>query len=185
MSLRWLLATLLLLVPASCIVNNKSVFNTNVNLGLLGWANDQPFVNGDMFVSMTSVLPNGKSELLKVQLPLPLGIDLEQSPKDGIIRVVSVSGKGSAKNTEETVKVGDILRAVTARVKKMSYPQQQVALGGIGRPQLATTILFCERRRDLDEILDGLASNLETADAHPDDAMRIPGIPTLLLERAL
>jgi hypothetical protein len=130
MSLRWLLATLLLLVPASCIVNNKSVFNTNVNLGLLGWANDQPFVNGDMFVSMTSVLPNGKSELLKVQLPLPLGIDLEQSPKDGIIRVVSVSGKGSAKNTEETVKVGDILRAVTARVKKMSYPQQQVALGG-------------------------------------------------------
>ena len=116
---------------------------------------------------------------------MPLGIDLEQSPKDGIIRVMSVSGKGSAKNTEETIKVGDILRAITARVKKMSYPQQQVALGGIGRPQLATTIVFCERRRGLDEILDGLASNQETADAHPDDAMRVPGIPTLLLERAL
>jgi hypothetical protein len=65
MSLRWLFL-LPLLVQVSCIVNNKSVLNTNVNLGLLGWANNQPYVNGDMFVSMTSVLPNGKSQLIKV-----------------------------------------------------------------------------------------------------------------------
>jgi len=164
------------------VINSKSVFEARVYLGLLGFANDQAIVNGELAVSMTSVLPSGKSILVTRQLPLPLGIELEQGD-DGLIVVSSVSGKGSAARDASGLMVGDILRMVTGREKRMSYPQTNVSLGGIGRPQLVATAFFCERKKDISEILAAIASNNIVASSHPDPLMCKPGIITMLLER--
>ena len=102
-----------------------------------------------------------------------------------VIVVTSVTGKGSACAEDEGILPGDILRMVTAREKRMAYPQANVSLGGIGRPQLVTSAVFCERKLDIEYILAALASNLEVASAHPDALMLRPGVPTLLLERKL
>ena len=180
----WLALALALARARAMVINSKSVFEAKVYLGLLGFANDQAIVNGELTVQMTSVMPVGKSRLVQRQLPLPLGIDLEQG-SDGLVKVVSVSGRGSAKTGEEGFLAGDILRMVTSREKRMAYPQGNVSLGGIGRPQLVTTAVFCERKRSLDDILAALASNLDVADSHPDPMMLKPGSPTLLLERKI
>jgi hypothetical protein len=132
-------------------------------------------------VTFKSVLRTGTSSLVTVALPLPLGLDLEQDDASGIISVVAVSGSGSADG--DNVKVGDIVRAVTAREKRMAYPQGQVALGGIGRPQLVTSFVPCPVGIPLDVVLDAVSSNADTAASHPDPLMTQPGLVTLLLER--
>ena len=63
---------------------------------LLGFVNDQPIVQGELNMKITSILPAGKSSIQTLSLPLPLGLDLEQSPEDGLIKVVDISGTGSA-----------------------------------------------------------------------------------------
>jgi hypothetical protein len=67
-----------------------------------------------------------------------MGLELEQGEEDGLIRITGVTGRGSA--TGEEVSPGDILRGLTAREVRMVYPDKQVALGGVGRPQLVRDI---------------------------------------------
>ena len=132
-------------------------------------------------MKITSTMPAGKSSLETVKLPLPLGIDLEQSPEDGLIKVVGISGSGSADG--KNVQVGDVLRGVTAREKRMAYPGSQVAMGGIGQPQLVTSFIPCKRSIELDYVLEAIGSMRTTANSHPDPAMLEEGEATLLLER--
>ena len=154
-----------------------------IDLGMLGWAQGEAYVNGELSVSFSPWLK--KSSLETYKLELPLGIDIEQSDEDGICRIVGISGTGSA-NSAENIKVGDMVRAITAREQHMVYPQAQVALGGIGRPQLVTTFLPVERRPDaFDKLMDGIRSNLEISSNSDDAGLREQGRVQLVLERPL
>ncbi len=156
-----------------------------IDLGMLGWAQGETYVNGELSVSFSPWLGQKKSSLETYKLELPLGIDIEQSDEDGICRIVGISGTGSA-NSAENVKVGDMVRAITAREQHMVYPQAQVALGGIGRPQLVTTFLPIERRLDaFDKLMDGIRSNLEVSSNSDDVRLREQGRVQLVLERPL
>ena len=155
-----------------------------INLGMLGWAGDQAYVNGELKVSFSPWLPQGQSDCVSCRLALPLGMDIEQSDEDGMCRIVGITGQGSAASNGNNVRVGDIVRAVTSRAKHMVYPQAQVVLGGIGRPQLVTTFLPIERRPTaLDALLDGIRSNLEVSPSSDDFGLREPGMVQLVLER--
>lgn len=165
------------------IINTKTEFEVSLELGLLGFVNDQPIVQGELNMKITSILPAGKSSIQTLSLPLPLGLDLEQSPEDGLIKVVDISGTASADG--ENIQIGDILRGVTAREKRMAYPGFQVAMGGIGKPQLVTSFIPCKRGIDLEYVLQAIGSMKTTATSHPDPAMFEEGKATLVLERPL
>ena len=83
------------------------VFETQVHLGMLGFANGQTYVNGILTVKFKSLLPRGESKLLNVQLPLPLGMDLEENVSEGLITCTGVNEGGSALGV---IQAGDILR---------------------------------------------------------------------------
>ena len=66
----------------------------------------------------------------------------------------------------------------------MVYPQTQVALGGVGRPQLVTAFLPIERKPTaLDMLLDGILSNLEVSQNSDDMQLQSEGMVQLVLER--
>ena len=125
----------------------------------------------------------GESELVNVKLQLPLGMDLEEEEMTGRIVVTGISGTGSADG--KNVQVGDILRAVTAREKRMAYPEGNVVLGGIGRPQMVTSFVPIDKNVDFGTVLEAIKSNMLTSDSSPDIAMRTPGEITMLLERPI
>ena len=85
----------------------REIFETQVTLGMLGFANGQTYVNGILTVKFKSLLPRGQSKLLNVQLPLPLGMDLEENVTEGLITCTGVNEGGSAKGV---IQAGDILR---------------------------------------------------------------------------
>lgn len=103
-----------------------------------------------------------------------------------------MSGRGSVsvwdendRDNEKSLKIGDILRGLTAREQKMGYPFGNVALGGIGRPQLVTTFIPVKRGDDFDMILDKIASHNDLSDSNPDPAMSLPGQVTFIVERRI
>eukprot|EP01041_Mallomonas_annulata_P005722 gene5722-11555_t len=163
-------------------VFSRSEFETCVNLGMLGWASGQPWVNGVLTVTFSSWLPRGSSELVTLRLSLPLGVDLEQN-EDGWIRIQNISGYGSADGTN--LRIGDVIRAVTAREKKMAYPMGNVMFGGIGKPQLVTSFKPCEVYTPLQDVIDAILSHAITSSdgSHPDVTMTEPGDVTLIVER--
>mmetsp|Transcript_33384 Transcript_33384/g.56044 ORF Transcript_33384/g.56044 Transcript_33384/m.56044 type:complete len:204 (-) Transcript_33384:189-800(-) len=157
----------------------------SINLGMFGWAGGKAYINGELQVSFSPWLSKGTSQLVKVTLPLPLGMTIEQSDEDGCCRIIEISGTGSANSgSTDNVRCGDIVRAITSREKKMVYPQAQVALGGIGRPELVTSFVPVERRPDaLDQVLNGIVSNSEISPNSDDDSLRREGKVQLILER--
>ena len=56
-----------------------------INLGLLGWAGGQAYVNGELKVSFSPWLPPGTSDCVSCRLPLPLGMTIEQSDEVGAL----------------------------------------------------------------------------------------------------
>jgi hypothetical protein len=171
-------------VKALQVINRRiPEFEATINLGLLGWADGQSYVNGQLTVNFVPWLPSRSSKLETITLPLPLGIELEQSEEDGMIRIINLSGTGSADGSN--VRIGDILRALTAREKRMVYPQGNVALGGIGRPQLVTSFLPLKKGVPLDLVLDAIMSNQEINSSSDDLNLRRPGLITLIVERTI
>jgi hypothetical protein len=110
-------------------------------------------------------------------------MDLEEDETTGRIVITGISGTGSADG--KNVRVGDILRAVTAREKRMAYPEGNVVLGGIGRPQMVTSFVPIDKNVDFGTVLEAIKSNILTSDSSPDPAMRTPGEVTMLLERPI
>lgn len=160
-------------------------FEVSINLGLLGWADGQTYVNGELTVNFNPWIASGSSKLVQERLPLPLGIDVEQSEEDGMIKITGIADQGSVTTSGANVQIGDVLRALTAREKRMVYPRTNVALGGIGRPQLVTSFLPLKKGVPLDLVLAAMKSNLETNPTSDDPYLRSPGEITLILERKI
>ncbi len=99
----------------------------------------------------------GKSYIVALQAPLPLGLILsEESSIPGLITVESLSPDGSGSNAG--VQEGDILRAVTACQVTMESPTWQLLAGGIGRPKTKRFMCVVDGR-PLEEVLNAVGSN--------------------------
>lgn len=111
---------------------------------------------------------NGSSRLLKLEVPVPCGLVLEEQDDEGIA-VVEI---GEDSNAERAgVRVGDRLRATSAVRAQMEMPTWQLLGGGIGRPKLFRFIFGCDLkgppRRTFEDVLGAVASNREDPEARP------------------
>ena len=99
----------------------------------------------------------GKSYIVALQAPLPLGLVLsEELSTPGLIYVDSLSPDGNGLNAG--VQEGDILRAVSACQVTMESPTWQLLAGGIGRPKTKRYMCVVDGR-PLEEVLDAVGSN--------------------------
>jgi hypothetical protein len=104
-----------------------------------------------------SAFITGKSCIVTVQAPLPLGLILsEELSTPGLIYVDSLSPDGNGSNAG--VQEGDVLRAITACKVTMESPTWQLLAGGIGRPK-TKRFMYVVDGRPLEEVLDAVGSN--------------------------
>ena len=102
-------------------------------------------------------LRGGKSRILTIQAPLPLGLILgEDESIPGLTSVdeVAEDGNGAAAG----VKQGDIVRAITACQTTMETPTWQLLAGGIGQPK-TKRFMYSVDGRPLEEVLNAVGSN--------------------------
>jgi len=102
-------------------------------------------------------LKGGKSRIVAVQAPLPLGLVLgEDDSMPGLTSVDEVAPDGNGASAG--VKQGDILRAVTACQATMETPTWQLLAGGIGQPK-TKRFMYSVDGRPLEEVLGAVGSN--------------------------
>lgn len=102
-------------------------------------------------------LKGGKSRIVTVQAPLPLGLILgEEESLPGVTSVdeVAEDGNGAAAG----IKQGDIVRAITACQTTMETPTWQLLAGGIGQPK-TKRFMYSVDGRPLEEVLNAIGSN--------------------------
>lgn len=102
-------------------------------------------------------LKGGKSRIVTVQAPLPLGLVLgEEFSLPGLTTVdeVSTDGNGASAGIQK----GDIVRAITACQTTMETPTWQLLAGGIGQPK-TKRFMYSVDGRPLEEVLDAVGSN--------------------------
>ena len=106
---------------------------------------------------MITYIFSGKSKIVTVQAPLPLGLVLgEDSTIPGIISVDEVAKDGNGDSVG--IREGDIVRAITACQTVMSTPTWQLLAGGIGQPK-SKRFMYSVDGRPLEEVLDAIGSN--------------------------
>ena len=99
----------------------------------------------------------GKSRIVAVQAPLPLGLVLgEEASRPGITSVDDVDPNGNGASAG--VKQGDIVRAITACQTTMETPTWQLLAGGIGQPK-TKRFMYSVDGRPLEEVLNAVGSN--------------------------
>ena len=99
----------------------------------------------------------GKSHIVAVQAPLPLGLVLgEEASRPGITSVDDVDPNGNGASAG--VKQGDIVRAITACQTTMETPTWQLLAGGIGQPK-TKRFMYSVDGRPLEEVLNAVGSN--------------------------
>ncbi|KAL7524429.1 hypothetical protein ACHAWF_000946 [Thalassiosira exigua] len=102
-------------------------------------------------------LKGGKSRILAVQAPLPLGLVLgEEASTPGLASVDEVAPDGNG--AIAGVRRGDVVRAVTACQATMETPTWQLLAGGVGRPT-TKRFVYSADGRPLEEVLDAIGSN--------------------------
>lgn len=99
----------------------------------------------------------GKSRIITVQAPLPLGLLLgEEASMPGLTSVDEVAPGGNGENAG--IKEGDIVRAITACQTTMETPTWQLLAGGIGQPK-TKRFMYSVDGRPLEEVMDAIGSN--------------------------
>lgn len=99
----------------------------------------------------------GTSTVLAVRSVLPLGIILGESEDvPGAIGIDEIAPGGNA--GAAGVKVGDLLRAVTACQVTMEQPTWQLIVGGIGQPK-TKRMMFSTDGKVFEEVMEAVASN--------------------------
>ena len=103
-------------------------------------------------------LKGGKSHIVTIQAPLPLGLVLgeDESIPAGMTSVDEVAAEGNG--AAAGVKQGDIVRAITACQTTMETPTWQLLAGGIGQPK-TKRFMYSVDGRPLEEVLDAIGSN--------------------------
>lgn len=102
-------------------------------------------------------LKGGKSRIVTIQAPLPIGLVLgEDESMPGLTSVDEVvpDGNGASAGIEQ----GDIVRAITACQTTMETPTWQLIAGGIGQPK-TKRFMYSVDGRPLEEVLDAVGSN--------------------------
>ena len=99
----------------------------------------------------------GKSRIIAVQAPLPLGLILGQEVSiPGLTSIDEVAPDGNGEIAQ--IKQGDIVRAVTACQTTMETPTWQLLAGGIGQPK-TKRFVYSVDNRPLEEVMDAIGSN--------------------------
>mmetsp|Transcript_45230 Transcript_45230/g.94870 ORF Transcript_45230/g.94870 Transcript_45230/m.94870 type:complete len:263 (-) Transcript_45230:389-1177(-) len=102
-------------------------------------------------------LKGGKSRIVAIQSPLPLGLVLGQDESmPGFTSVDEVAPGGNGDLAQ--VKQGDIIRAITACQTTMETPTWQLLAGGIGQPK-TKRFMYSVDGRPLEEVLNAIGSN--------------------------
>jgi len=102
-------------------------------------------------------LKGGKSRIVTIQAPLPLGLVLgEDESMPGLTSVDEVVQDGNGDIAG--VKQGDIVRAITACQTTMETPTWQLIAGGIGQPK-TKRFMYSVDGRPFEEVLDAVGSN--------------------------
>ncbi len=102
-------------------------------------------------------LKGGKSRIVTIQAPLPLGLVLgEDETIPGLTSVDEVAEEGNG--AAAGVKQGDIVRAITACQTTMETPTWQLLAGGIGQPK-TKRFMYSVDGRPLEEVLNAIGSN--------------------------
>jgi len=102
-------------------------------------------------------LKGGKSRIVAVQAPLPLGLVLgEDASIPGLTSVDEVAPDGNGDSAG--IMQGDVLRAITACQTTMETPTWQLIAGGIGQPK-TKRFMYSVDGRPLEEVLDAVGSN--------------------------
>ena len=102
-------------------------------------------------------LKGGKSNIVTIQAPLPLGLVLGQDDSiPGLTSVDEVAAEGNG--AAAGVKQGDIVRAITACQITMETPTWQLLAGGIGQPK-TKRFVYSVDGRPLEEVLNAIGSN--------------------------
>jgi hypothetical protein len=108
-------------------------------------------------VDFTPRLKGGKSRIVTIQAPLPLGLVLgEDETIPGLTSVDEVAEEGNG--AAAGVKQGDIVRAITACQTTMETPTWQLLAGGIGQPK-TKRFMYSVDGRPLEEVLNAIGSN--------------------------
>jgi len=104
-------------------------------------------------------LKGGKSRIIAVQAPLPLGLVLGQDTTTSTPILTTIDEVSPDSNGEiAQIKQGDIVRAVTACQTTMETPTWQLLAGGIGQPK-TKRFIYSVDGRPLEEVLDAVGSN--------------------------
>lgn len=102
-------------------------------------------------------ISSGKSCIIAVQAPLPLGIVLgEDASTPGLASVDEVAPNCNGENAG--IRKGDIVRAITACQATMETPTWQLLAGGVGQPK-TKRFMYSADGRPLEEVLDAIGSN--------------------------
>jgi hypothetical protein len=100
---------------------------------------------------------NDNTKISTLQAPLPLGMVIGEH--DSIIGAFCVDEVIDDSNAALAgVKVGDLLRAVTACEVRMETPTWQLIVGGIGQPKTKRMMYSCDGR-PFEEVMDAVSSN--------------------------
>ena len=95
------------------------------------------------------------SDLIRVDLPLPLGIVLGQEKYSDTVTVDEISGENAV--AMEKLKVGDVLRCTSSCTTQMTTPTWQLLVGGIGQPQTVRFMYNCDGRKSkFEEVLNAV-----------------------------
>jgi hypothetical protein len=106
---------------------------------------------------LSCVYTEGKSRIIALQAPLPLGLILgEEASKPGVTCVDEADPNGNGANVG--VMQGDIVRAITACQTTVETPTWQLIAGGIGQPK-TKRYMYSVDGRPLEEVLMAVASN--------------------------
>ncbi|GMH56721.1 hypothetical protein TrLO_g4282 [Triparma laevis f. longispina] len=99
------------------------------------------------------------SEILRFDIPLPLGIILGQEPTSDLITIDEIDSSINPLSSS-LLKPGDLLRCCSATQTQMSMPTWQLIVGGIGQPKTVRFMYSCDGfRSKFEEVLDALKSN--------------------------
>lgn len=102
-------------------------------------------------------LKGGRSRIVAIQAPLPLGLVLGQDDAlPGLTTVDEVAEEGNGASAG--VQVNDIVRAITATQTTMETPTWQLLAGGIGQPK-TKRFMYSVDGRPLEEVLAAIGSN--------------------------
>ena len=102
-------------------------------------------------------LKGGRSRIVRIQAPLPLGLVLGQDGAlPGLTTVDEVAEEGNGANAG--VQENDIVRAITATQTTMETPTWQLLAGGIGQPK-TKRFMYSVDGRPLEEVLAAIGSN--------------------------